>query len=45
MGTDRTISFIEQIFGNLRSIITGRVSYKMFGGPIMIARAAYYIAG
>jgi regulator of sigma E protease len=45
MGVIKTTGFIEQIFGNLRGIVTQRLGVKNFGGPIMIAQVAYHIAG
>ena len=44
MGLRKTTNFINQIYGNLRSIVTGRLSPKVFGGPIMIAQAAFHFA-
>lgn len=45
MGSDTTLSFIGQIFGNLWSVGTGRLSYENFGGPIMIGSVAFSVAG
>jgi regulator of sigma E protease len=44
LGILKTKNFIDQILGNLRSIATGRVSLKVFGGPIMIAQAGFQFA-
>jgi regulator of sigma E protease len=44
MGVHRTYDFIKQIFGNLRGVITNRLSYKNFGGPVMIAKVAFFAA-
>jgi regulator of sigma E protease len=44
MGVRKTKNFILQILGNIRSVITGRVSYKVLGGPIMIAGVAFQFA-
>jgi regulator of sigma E protease len=45
MGVNKTVFFVSQIFGNLRGVSTGRLSYKNFGGPITIARVAFFAAG
>ncbi|MBV9123057.1 MAG: site-2 protease family protein, partial [Planctomycetes bacterium] len=45
MGMHRTVSFIKQLYGQLVSIVTGRVSAKTLGGPIIITKVAYQIAG
>jgi regulator of sigma E protease len=45
MGMNETWDFITQIYLNLEGLVTRRVSPDMFGGPIMIARIAYKIAG
>jgi regulator of sigma E protease len=45
MGFQKTTSFVETIYGNLRSVATGRSSPKNFGGPILIAQAGYHFAG
>jgi regulator of sigma E protease len=45
MGISETLDFISQIYQNLQGIITGRVSPENFGGPLMIAKIAYDIAG
>jgi regulator of sigma E protease len=44
LGLWKTKNFINQIYGNLRSLATRRVSYKVFGGPIMIAKAGFHFA-
>jgi len=44
MGVEKTTFYIDMIFGNLRGIFTGRNSVENFGGPITIARIAFYIA-
>jgi regulator of sigma E protease len=44
MGLARTYDFVSQIFGSLRSLVTGRVSPNVFAGPLLIAKAAYMIA-
>ncbi len=44
MGVTKTQNFIMQIYGNLRGIITGRISHKLMGGPIMIGTAAFHFA-
>jgi regulator of sigma E protease len=44
MGFHKTWNFIRQIYGNLHSMVTGRVSVKVFGGPILIAQAAFHFA-
>jgi regulator of sigma E protease len=45
MGLDRTLSFIKQIYLNLRSMIVGRISATSLGGPIEIAKQAFTMAG
>lgn len=45
MGMQRTWQSIMQIYMNLKAMITGRVSVKTLGGPIMIATVAYRFAG
>jgi regulator of sigma E protease len=45
LGVEKTLNFINQIYGNLRSLARGRISYKVFGGPITIARVAFHFAG
>jgi len=44
MGVVRTKRFIVQIYMQLRSIISGRVSVENLGGPILIAQTAYHVA-
>jgi regulator of sigma E protease len=44
-GLDRTWGFIEQIYLNLSSLITGRISTESLGGPIEIASQAFSFAG
>jgi len=44
MGVHRTYDFVRQIFGNLRGVVTGRLSHKNFGGPVMIAKVAFFSA-
>lgn len=41
MGVEETWSFINQVYGNLRSVATGRVSVKNFGGFITISEVAF----
>jgi regulator of sigma E protease len=45
MGLTKTKNFIMTIYGNLRGIITGRISVKLMGGPIMIGQKAFEFAG
>jgi regulator of sigma E protease len=42
MGLDKSWFFIDMLFGNLRGLVTGRLSSENFGGPITIARFAYF---
>src|SRR5262249_2628863 len=44
MGVSETQNFIMQIYGNLRGIITRRISHKLVCGPIMIGKAAFVFA-
>jgi regulator of sigma E protease len=44
MGMDKSWFFIDMLFGNLRGLVTGRLSSENFGGPITIARFAYISA-
>jgi regulator of sigma E protease len=44
MGVEKTTFFIDMIFGNLRGIITKRLSSDNFGGIITISRFAFYTA-
>jgi regulator of sigma E protease len=45
MGVSETATFTYQIYGNLRAIITGRVSVGGVVGPLGIADFAFQIAG
>ncbi|HEV3116909.1 MAG TPA: site-2 protease family protein [Gemmataceae bacterium] len=45
LGMQRTERSIVGIYLNLRAMITGRVSVRSMGGPIMIASLAYEFAG
>ena len=45
LGMQRTQRSIVGIYLNLRAMITGRVSVRSMGGPIMIASLAYESAG
>jgi regulator of sigma E protease len=45
LGLHDTYYNITQIYMNLKAMITGRVSVKTVGGPIMIATVAYDVAG
>jgi regulator of sigma E protease len=45
MGVNETWNFTYQIFGNLRAIITGRVSVGNVMGPLGIAQTAFGLAG
>jgi regulator of sigma E protease len=44
-GVERTVGFIQQIYLNLSSMLSGRVSAKSVGGPIEIASQAFTAAG
>ncbi len=44
-GLRDTYGGIIQVFQNLRGMITGRVSVRNLGGPVLIANVAYRIAG
>jgi regulator of sigma E protease len=44
-GLMRTKDFILQMYANLKSLLTGRISTKSLGGPIEIATQAYNFAG
>lgn len=44
-GLQDTHNLIVQVFQNLRGMLTGRISVKNLGGPVMIAEVAYRIAG
>ena len=41
LGIKKTYRLIVQVYLYLRAIFTGRISYKLTGGPILIAQAAY----
>jgi regulator of sigma E protease len=43
-GYDRTVSSIQQIYLNLGSLISGRVSVELLGGPIEIASQTFAAA-
>jgi len=45
LGLQDTHNLITQVYQNLRGMATGRISVKNLGGPVMIAEAAYRIAG
>jgi regulator of sigma E protease len=45
MGIDGTLTFIKQIYLNLKSMFTGRISTDSLGGPILIAQMAFTSAG
>lgn len=45
LGVRDTRNMIIQVFQNLRGMLTGRISVKNLGGPIMIAQIAYRFAG
>ncbi|HEV2949962.1 MAG TPA: site-2 protease family protein [Gemmataceae bacterium] len=45
MGVNETWNFTSQIFGNLRAIVTGRVSVGNVMGPLGIAQTAFGLAG
>jgi regulator of sigma E protease len=44
LGLERTYRSIVQIYLNLKAMVTGRISVKTVGGPIMIATVAYEVA-
>jgi regulator of sigma E protease len=44
LGIHKTTAFVEQVYGFLQGVSTGRVSWKLTRGPITIARAAFYRA-
>ena len=44
-GLDRTMGFIKQIYLNLSSLLSGRISAKSLGGPVEIASQAFSMAG
>lgn len=45
LGLHDTRNGMIQVFQNLRGMLTGRLSIKNLGGPVLIANAAYRIAG
>ena len=45
LGLKDTYAKIIQVYGTLRGIITNRISPRILGGPITIARVAFNIAG
>ncbi len=45
MGLHDTRNNMLQVFQNLRGMVTGRLSIKNLGGPVLIANAAFHIAG
>ncbi|MBY0228090.1 MAG: site-2 protease family protein, partial [Gemmataceae bacterium] len=44
LGVDRSLSFIRQIYLNLRSLLTGRIAASSLGGPLEIASQAFSFA-
>jgi regulator of sigma E protease len=44
-GVERTGGFIKQIYLNISSLISGRISPKTLGGPLEIASQAFLAAG
>jgi regulator of sigma E protease len=44
-GLDWTTRFIKQIYLNLSSLLSGRISPKSLGGPVEIASQAFWFAG
>jgi regulator of sigma E protease len=44
-GLDRTMGFIKQIYLNLLSLMSGRISVRSLGGPLEIATQAFSFAG
>jgi regulator of sigma E protease len=44
MGLERTKTLVVDTYGNIRSLITRRISHEFMGGPITVARVAYNIA-
>jgi regulator of sigma E protease len=44
-GVERTAGFIKQIYLNISSLISGRISPKTLGGPLEIASQAFTAAG
>jgi regulator of sigma E protease len=45
LGFHDTRNSMLQVFQNLRGMLTGRLSIKNLGGPVLIANAAFHIAG
>jgi regulator of sigma E protease len=45
LGLKDTKNNMQQVYQNLRGMITGRISVENLGGPVTIARVAYYFAG
>jgi regulator of sigma E protease len=45
LGLHDTRNGMIQVFQNLRGMVTGRLSIKNLGGPVLIANAAFQIAG
>jgi regulator of sigma E protease len=45
LGLHDTRNSMLQVFQNLRGMVTGRLSIKNLGGPVLIANAAFHIAG
>jgi regulator of sigma E protease len=45
LGLHDTRNSMLQVFQNLRGMATGRLSIKNLGGPVLIANAAFHIAG
>jgi regulator of sigma E protease len=44
-GVERTGNFIQQIYLNISSLVSGRISPKTLGGPLEIASQAFMAAG
>ncbi|HZZ77346.1 MAG TPA: site-2 protease family protein [Gemmataceae bacterium] len=44
LGLKDTHARMMEVFLNIRGMVTGRISFKNFGGPITIARGAYFFA-
>jgi regulator of sigma E protease len=44
MGLNRTKTLVVDTYGNIRSLITRRISIEFLGGPITVARVAYTVA-
>ncbi len=44
LGLKDTYNRMTEVFLNLRGMLTGRISFKNFGGPITIAKGAYLFA-